>query len=473
MNRTLVFFLLLAAALIAARLCHSAILWEGDTSPMATAGQMAAGKVIYRDIWYDKPPLAPAFYLLTRARPGWPLRLADALYCLLACWVAWRFARGLWSPREAYWAAGLLGFFLVFDLPAAVIPVASDLLMLAPHLAAVWLAWNRRPFWSGVLAGIAFWVSPKGLFVAAACVLWNPAGAAWMAAGVAAVSGAAMGALWGAGALGAYWEEVWKWGRLYAASPFEPHPLANGIVRTLNWTGFHSAPVLAAAWGLWERRDGLSRARWLAWLLVSLVGLAAGMRFFPRYYFILLPVVILLAARGFVLLGRRRALAALLLLIPTIRFGPTYLAALSDPEWRDTAMDRDSRAAAAVVRRMAKPGDTLFVWGYRPELYPYTGLPAATMFLDSQPLSGVPADRHLTQSEPVETAEPARRRAGVMRTHPTFVLDGLGMYNPRLAITSYPDLAGWLSAYREVARVGQTVIYRLNTRSSTGSRPEK
>ena len=41
-------------------------------------------------------------------------------------------------------------------------PVASDLLMLAPHLAAVWMAYRRRPFWSGVLAGVAFWISPKG-----------------------------------------------------------------------------------------------------------------------------------------------------------------------------------------------------------------------------------------------------------------------------------------------------------------------
>ena len=74
------------------------------------------------------------------------------------------------------WAAGLLGFFLIFDFPSAVIPLASDLLMLAPHLAAVWLAWKRRPLWSGVWAGVAFWISPKGMFVAAACVLWYPAG---------------------------------------------------------------------------------------------------------------------------------------------------------------------------------------------------------------------------------------------------------------------------------------------------------
>ena len=36
------------------------------------------------------------------------------------------------GPRTGGWAAGLLGFFLTFDFPSAVIPVASDAMMLAP-----------------------------------------------------------------------------------------------------------------------------------------------------------------------------------------------------------------------------------------------------------------------------------------------------------------------------------------------------
>ena len=146
--------------------------------------------------------------------------------------------------------------------------------------------------------------------------------------------------------------------------------------------------------------DRSDRRRWIGWLLISLVGVAAGLRFFPRYYFQLLPVVVLMAARGFAaMLGRRARLVALLLLIPLARFAPTYFTAARDAAWRDTAMDRDSRAAAAIVDAAAKPGDTLFVWGYRPEIYVYSHLPAAIRFLDSQPLTGVPADRHLTQSD--------------------------------------------------------------------------
>ena len=228
-------------------MCHTGILWEGDAYPLAAAQQLLHGKALYRDIWFDKPPLLALAYLLFGALPGWPLRLAGACYSLLACWIAYAFGRERWSEREGCWAAALLGFSLCFDFPAAAIPVASDLLMLAPHLAAVWLA-SRRPFWSGVLAAAAFWINPKGVLVAAVCALWNPGGAVAMAAGFAAVSAAMMAWLAGTGALAPYWEQVWRWGKLYAARPFEDAPLRNGVLRTLGWAGFHAAIVTAAAW---------------------------------------------------------------------------------------------------------------------------------------------------------------------------------------------------------------------------------
>jgi len=330
----------------------------------------------------------------------------------------------------------------------------------APHLAAVWMAWKRRPFAAGALAGVAFWINPKGLLIAAVCAAWDPAGIAWMAAGFAAVSAAALAWLSANGALAAWWEEVWVWGRLYASSTFVESPLWNGVVRTAGWIGFHAAAVLAAAWFLWtSRRSGMWR--WLLWLAAAAVGVATGLRFFPRYYFLLLPPVTIMAARGLTQMGRRRALAvAALLAVPLVRFAPSYVAAARDGEWRDTAMDRDSRAAAAQIRRLAKPGDTLLVWGYRPELYVYTGLPAATRYIDTQPLTGVPADRHLTDSRPVETERTAERRRELTESRPTFIADGLGAYNPQLAITQYPELRAWFAQYREVARTGGTVIYQ-------------
>jgi hypothetical protein len=458
LTKTRLFFLLLFALLVAARLCHLETLWAEETLPLAAAQEMRAGKVLYRDIWFDKPPLAPVLYAALGGDAVWRLRLAGALYALLCCWIAWGFARDLWGGREGLWAAGLLGFFLIFDFPSSVIPVAADLWMLAPHMAAVWMAWKRRPLWAGALAGVAFAASPKGLLVLAVCAWWAPS---WtLLAGFLGVTGAVTAWLWSAGALAGYWDEVWRWGRLYAGTTFVDAPVKNGLLRTLNWAGFHAAIVIAAV-GQASWPVPAARRRWLVWLLVSLAGAAAGFRFFPRYYLQILPVVVLLAARGFAeMRGRRRVVVAALLLIPLARFAPTYFQAARDAGWRDTAMDRDSRAAARIVSSAAKPGDTLFVWGFRPEIYVYSHLPAATRFLDSQPLTGVPADRHLTQSTPVETVESRSRRAELAASRPTFVVDGLGEYNPRLALTGFSDLRAWMAGYREVGRSAGSVVYR-------------
>jgi hypothetical protein len=317
---------------------------------------------------------------------------------------------------------------------------------------------------------VAFWASPKALLVLAACALWDIGGVLWIAAGFAAVCAAGVVWLAAVGALGPYWDEVWRWGRLYAGSPFVADPVRNGIARTASWAGFHAAAVVAAGVFLWKSAGSPRNARWkfLAWLAISLAGVAVGMRFFPRYYFLLLPAVVMMASRGFTLMGKWSVPVALLLLIPLTRFAPAYGTALTDPAWRDTAMDRDSRAAAALTLRLARPGDTLFVWGYRPEIFVYTRMPAGTIYLDSQPLTGVPADRHLTQSEPVERVEPARRRAALTEARPSFVLDGLGLYNPRLAIGQFADLRDWFAQYREVGRSGQTVIYELRSRTAAG-----
>src|SRR5580658_2444340 len=83
--RRSLFFSGLFLLLLAAHLCHSGVLWEGETLPLASAMQMARGSTLYRDAWFDKPLLVPAVYLLWGARSGFALRIAGALYALLCC----------------------------------------------------------------------------------------------------------------------------------------------------------------------------------------------------------------------------------------------------------------------------------------------------------------------------------------------------------------------------------------------------
>ena len=119
-------------------------------------------------------------------------------------------------------------------------------------------------------------------------------------------------------------------------------------------------------------------------------------------------------------------------------------------------MNQDSRAAAD---RIGQDG-TLLEWGYRPDIFAYTRMRAGTRFLDSQPLTGVLADRHLTNSEAIAPEWAAENRRELLRSAPDWIVDGLGPYNPALAISNYADLKDWLAEYREVGRTRGTIIYR-------------
>src|SRR5438445_13356554 len=97
--RRYLYFSALFAILLAAHLAHSGVLWEGEVLPLAVALQMKRGAVIYRDAWFDKPPLVPAVYLLWGAATGPALRVAGALYALLSTWLAYAIGLCLWSRR--------------------------------------------------------------------------------------------------------------------------------------------------------------------------------------------------------------------------------------------------------------------------------------------------------------------------------------------------------------------------------------
>jgi hypothetical protein len=458
-RKTAVCFTLLFILAAIARLAHSGILWAEEGLPLATARHMLAGRALYLDIWFDKPPLLAAAYLLWAAQAGWILRVAGALYVTLASWIAYRFVRDLWGVEAGLWSAALLAFFLTFDIASAVMPLASDLLMLAPHLAAVWMAWRGRAFWSGVLAGAAFLISSKGIFVLAACALWSGRALPLLLAGFAVPNGIALLWLWWNQALVPWFDEVWRWGRLYAGSTFVGSPMRNGLERTLHWAGFHGGVLAAAGIGLWHDKH---RWKFLAWAAISLIALAAGGRFFPRYFFQLLPVAVIGAGAFYP--GRtrtREALVLVWLLIPLVRFGPQYVDLLrrGPAPWRDVAMDQDSRQAARMARKLTAPSDTIQVWGFRPELYVYSDRLCASRFLDSQPLTGVPADRHLTDAKPVAAEWARANRAELMRSRPALILDGLGPYNPPLAISNYPDLQPWLADYQRETRSAGVIIY--------------
>lgn len=467
--RKLTFVLIIAFACL--RLTHINLLWADEDYHLAAALNILHGKMPYRDFWYDKPPLAAIYYLLIGAHPGWPLRLLDAAYVLAACGIAYKLARNWWGEAEGAVASFLVAFSLAFYIPPAVIAFAADAMMLIPHLAGVYFAQRRSALAAGACCALAFLANAKAVFVFATCALWlMPVEGVLLLVGFAVPVSLMYAAARMSGAWAAYVEQVWHWGLLYTKGTPVEHPIQLGISRTSHWLAFYAAASLGtlSAFLKSPRSDQWKLA---VWILCSFAGVALGSRFAPHYFLQLVPPIALAGARGIVLAWRRyrvRAAVAfaVLALIPVIRFGPRYAMLAADdivhrdPRWNDVLMDLDSQKAAAEIRHMAHPGDTLMVWGYRPDIYVYTRMVSDSRFWDSQPLTGVAADRHLKDTTSIYGEAAVKNREAFAHTHPTFLVDGLGIMNPRLAPGKYPELRGWFAHYKLLARTRLSLIYR-------------
>ena len=135
--------------------------------------------------------------------------------------------------------------------------------MLAPHMAAAWSAAASASIVGGRI-GAAFTVSPK----AASFVLEHAPGSIVGIAGRFRRSdGLASAWLWSAGALPGYWDEVWRWGRIYAGTTFVDPPLEKRPTPYPELGASTPPSVIDAIVGQASGRRSPDRRRWLVWLL--------------------------------------------------------------------------------------------------------------------------------------------------------------------------------------------------------------
>jgi len=268
----------------------------------------------------------------------------------------------------------------------------------------------------------------------------------------------------------------------------------------------------------------------LLWLAVSFLALSLGGRFFPHYFFQVLPCLCLIGGRGLLLMARwflssrvdsrvrlwRRAVAPVMaasLIVTLVRYHSRTFWLASDwmrgyksvatKTWYHEIRNREERQAAAIVKDAsdsAKVDDValeairaiptepdaagadsrrLFVWGYRPWIYYWSGLTPASKYLSAQPLTGVPAGSEYDSGSiaPVLSAgETANARAELVReleqTRPRYIIDEWGMYNPSLGIKAYYETREFMTSYMPVGAAGNLMIYRK--RPGTGDEdPQK
>jgi hypothetical protein len=451
-QQRIAFWLTLVAVTLAVRLAHLRILWVEEAYGLSAALQLWHGATLYGDVWFDKPPLYALFYWPIAPLGPLALRLWDTLFVTACSMSAFRLARTLFPdrPPAPYAAAGLLAFFLSFGPPAMTIALAPDILMVLPHLLAVDSALSRRGTSTGLWAAAAFLVNVKAVFLIPVLWILYPSRQAFAA--FAAGLATAFLAMAAAGSWPGYLDAVWNFGVIYARDTFVANPVLEGLRQSAGWLWFHLT-LLALAfrphpWRLW------------IWLLLSAASTTSGLRFFPRYYFQPLVPLTLLAS------GSWRRWALILLLIPLLRYGPRHVQLGYDlltgrpHAFSDASLNQDAQAAARILSKTASSKDTILVWGYRPDLFVHTGLKAGTPWLDSQPLTGVLADRHLVSVHVSAPHLAETNRKHLVQLRPVWIADGLGPLNPSLSIANYSDLSSWLSGYREVARTRTFRIYR-------------
>jgi 4-amino-4-deoxy-L-arabinose transferase-like glycosyltransferase len=254
----------------------------------------------------------------------------------------------------------------------------------------------------------------------------------------------------------------------------------------------------------------------LLWFVTSYAAMSVGGRFFGHYFFQILPGLCLIAGRGIAgIFGalalhkpKRRLLSYVVmsllaagLLLTFVRFHARTAILAWDwargaksewtVKWNHEKLNREERLVAAVIKdlpedfqaieklgieglrardtqkREAEGGDDyLFIWGYRPEIYYWSGLLPASRFLSSQPLTGVPSDVHyfgesyLSVLDEATTANYRQQLLGDLQaTRPIYIVDELGFFNDQLALKNYPELKEFLADYKLTQSVGRSLIY--------------
>jgi hypothetical protein len=253
-------------------------------------------------------------------------------------------------------------------------------------------------------------------------------------------------------------------------------------------------------------REFVSDSVLLIWFAVSFAGVMLGGRLFAHYFFQILPALCLIGARGLFGLSQaltmhrpnlKRATAALIavgFLFTLVRFHGRSVMLLADwarrtrseanARWyyeernqeellvaravteSDSAKLAGAREVGPRNRLVDGAADYLFVWGYRPEIYYWSGLLPASRYLSTQPLTGVPADVHYFGDDyrsllPADLTETARAQLlrDLEETRPKYIVDELGFFNSALSIKSYPELREFMTAYRPRGTTGRFFVY--------------
>jgi hypothetical protein len=262
----------------------------------------------------------------------------------------------------------------------------TELFAAVPLATALWLLF-RTPGWRGFasiggLVGLALVLSvqviPAGLLLIVFAVMRarsKPASVLALAAGSSAVAILILGWLGVSGALPAAYDDVVRYGAAYRDTAIRAGFTLTGPV--VAWTLLATLGAVApAAIGLLGARRIGGRC-WstsllaLAWIALTIGWFVLQARFFAHYAAPLAVPLAILAGIGIDQLRTRRRLPTRVAVVAGA-FVVSIVAAFvagrmeSDPVAAD---NRRADAVAGVIRSTTAGGETIWVWGNKPQLY--------------------------------------------------------------------------------------------------------
>jgi len=363
----------------------------------------------------------------------------EALMVVFTCAAIYCFLQGRVNARVyGFFGAGLLSFLAVISKPAAVTQLVLFFILLLP----------RRS-------------QPKGLHLKSLALL-----------GAGYLCGLSLLVLYlaDAGSLDLWWYQSLISRVEYVSQITLPDFLSKLIRQPFSF-GLITSWIWLLSWGGRQGKEKNRTAYWviLSWLVSAFVGVSMGRRFYANYFIQMFPAMSLLAAVGVTHLWQmpRKRLnkiflytSGVLFLLPFLWFQARVMVHwyfFVDPQahsqiqlWGMCVENREVVEASNYIRSRTQSGDSIFVWGPKPELYFLSGRDMATRY---------PAYDVANNSEPPFDASADLETVEVLRkVRPRYIIDV--MRNIQLE-----DFAPWRNlveeAYDFQTQMHEMRFYRL------------
>lgn len=444
--------------------------------------EILRGGIPYRDVIEMKLP--GSFYLFALIMLFGSsveyIRVITALYTLLTLLATYLVARNACNGRAGLLAALLCG---IFSCGPVVQGNGSNLevFLLLPVMAGVYALFRGfdtgRPLnfaASGLLLAIAVMIKNVALPVYLLPLLMLPftwsTENSWrrVALNTAAYigPGIALGAL-----LAAYlvsrnaWDDFIHWnvtvGGAYAKTPwslFFERMTSRGLTTVSEFMPLWLAALPTLCWLLIKRRS-IKDVFLTGVVAAAFIGACLPGKFWPHYFIPLIPPLAVASGMGISLLFEKSrpvryiSLAVLLLAaVPTIRMDYPYYRAPADRAstltfGSDVFVKADQ--VARYVKERTKPDDTIFQWGWEPEIYVVAGRRPPNRF-----------STHMTiDSSPDPSAAIQQLVGSIITSRPAYIIVQSG----RDSWPGFPELSMLITLmYHQETVIGGYTLYRLN-----------